>query len=117
MRRVLCAGAHGCVLKKTKSAELICALRNVLDKKSRYVSPSLRARTKTINSVSHYQLTDNRRELLTLLAKGMRTGEVAATLGLSVPTVDARKVDLLKRFSARTTFDLVRRVEALGLIS
>jgi two-component system capsular synthesis response regulator RcsB len=116
VRRVLCAGAHGYVLKHSKSAELIYALRHVLDKKIRYVSPMLRAGTGTIDSVSYYQLTEDQRDLLTLLAKGMRIPEVAAELGLSVPTVDGRKIVLLKRFGARTTLDLVRRVEALGLM-
>lgn len=61
------------------------------------------------------ELTPRQREILALLAEGVRPKEIAASLGLSVSTVRNHIHELLRRLGARSQLEAAARGRALGL--
>lgn len=62
------------------------------------------------------ELTPRQREVLALLAEGVRAKEIAARLSLSLPTVRNHVHQLLRRLDASSQLEAVARARALGLI-
>ena len=54
------------------------------------------------------QLADREREILVLLAEGQSLKEVAQRLNLSVKTVDAHKVNLMRKLELHDRAELIR---------
>jgi two-component system, NarL family, response regulator NreC len=111
--RCLEAGAVGYVLKDTAPEQLIYAIE-AASRGERYLSPRVlrgvvsayliggKVRTK------YESLTDREREILTLLAEGLPFKDVAERLNLSVKTVDAHKVNLMRKLGIHDRTGLVR---------
>ena len=83
-RRALAAGAAGIVTKGDDNAILLSATRAVAAG-GNYVSPE--SRNLTSATPSDVVLTDRQHEVLTLVAQGLRTKEIANRLGLSAESV------------------------------
>jgi DNA-binding NarL/FixJ family response regulator len=121
--RALRSGAAGYMLKDAASAELQLAIDSVTQDKT-YLSPSI-SRT-VIDSYlervgGHFspleQLTPRQREILQLIAEGRNTKEIAHTLGISVKTVEAHRLQLMARLSIHDVPGLVRYAVRSGLVS
>jgi len=121
--RALRSGAAGYMLKDAASAELQLAIDSVMQDKT-YLSPSI-SRT-VINSYLERvggpfrpleQLTSRQREILQLIAEGKNTKEIAFTLGISVKTVEAHRLQLMSRLSIHDLPGLVRYAVRSGLVS
>src|SRR2546421_1883176 len=61
------------------------------------------------------ELTPREREILTLIAEGMTTKEIAARLFISIPTVETHRANLMTKTAARNVAGLVRFAMHAGL--
>lgn len=115
LQQLLQAGASGYVLKQSKSAELLRAIRAVAAGQT-YLDPALTG--KVIDSFigergargasAETKLTDREAEVLRLIAVGYINKEVAARLSLSVKTVEAHKARGMEKLGMKSRVDLVR---------
>jgi DNA-binding NarL/FixJ family response regulator len=121
--RALRSGAAGYMLKDAATAELQLAIDSVTKDKT-YLSPSL-SRTVIDSYLERVggpfspleHLTPRQREILQLIAEGRNTKEIAHTLGISVKTVEAHRLQLMARLSIHDLPGLVRYAVRSGLVS
>jgi DNA-binding NarL/FixJ family response regulator len=103
------AGADGYLLKTDRRAELLNAMQSVIDRK-RYISPSIfdrvvngfvsqRAETKRADPDG---LSEREREVMKLIAQGLRTREIAEKLSVSHKTVEKHRANLMRKLGLRT---------------
>jgi DNA-binding NarL/FixJ family response regulator len=109
------AGASGYVLKYAAGRDLVTAVRQVLDG-GIYVTPSVGARYLSCQVQEIHNLTAKQREVLRLVGQGLRSKQIASSLGLSVRTVEAHKYTMMQILGVHSTIELVRRAEELGLL-
>ena len=121
--RALRDGAAGYMLKDAAAQELELAIKAVMQGNT-YLSPSI-----SHTLVERYlqqsngkegflgQLTGRQREILQLIAEGKNTKEIAATLGISVKTVEAHRLQLMARLDIHNVPGLVRYAIRSGLVS
>jgi FixJ family two-component response regulator len=65
---------------------------------------------------THFELlTPREREIMTLVAAGLMSKQIAAKFDLSEITVKVHRSHLMKKMGARTVAELVRMAEALGV--
>lgn len=114
VREAMQAGANGYVLKQSTSSELYSAMEAV-SAGSQYVSPELMASLLQAPEAAHH-LTRRQRDVIQCMAKGQRTSEIAATLGISVRTVESHRQALLDLLGVHSGVALIREAERLGLI-
>jgi DNA-binding NarL/FixJ family response regulator len=124
VREAFSAGASGYVLKQSAGSELVFALQEVLNGRY-YVTPRvagdvvggfLRGGEKP-NLSGDPKLTDRQREVLQLVAEGQSVKEIAATLDVSVKTVEFHKRRLMDQLGVRTTAGLTKYALTHGVIS
>lgn len=119
---ILRAGALGYVLKDGAFEELALAIRTVTEGKT-YLSPSIAGlvveelvrRTETPGSPSLGGLTPRERQVLKLLADGMRPREIAQELAISAKTVEVHKQNLMNKLEIHTASELTRFAIREGL--
>jgi DNA-binding NarL/FixJ family response regulator len=121
--RALRSGAAGYMLKDAAAEELELAIKAVAQDKT-YLSPSV-SRTVVESYLQRAtgekgpieQLTARQREVLQLIAEGKNTKEIAATLDVSVKTVEAHRLQLMARLDIHDVPGLVRYAIRSGLVS
>jgi DNA-binding NarL/FixJ family response regulator len=122
--RALKAGARGYLLKDSAEAELIGAIRAVVGGKA-FFSPAISkmlaedyVREMHLRGAedSYELLTTREREILHLLAEGRSNKEVAATLNLSVYTVETHRSNILEKLNLHTTPELILYAVRKGLV-
>ena len=115
VRAALESGAHGYVIKSHSGHSLKQAIRTVLEGKI-YVSPEITLeRDANGMPASTRRLTARQREVLKLIASGCRAKEIAATLNISVKTVEFHKAALGELLGLRTTAELTRYAIERGI--
>jgi DNA-binding NarL/FixJ family response regulator len=96
-KRALRKGAAGYVLKQGAASELELAVRSVMDRGS-YLSASIaRNLAHSSNVTPEDALTARQIEILTRLAQGKSSREIAAELKLSAKTVDVHRTRIMER--------------------
>jgi two-component system response regulator NreC len=105
------AGADGYVLKTDSRAELFNAVHRIASGKG-YISPSaldrmVTAYTKTSDrqpgrTRASGALTSREQEVITLIAKGYRTREMAQLMSLSHKTVEKHRTNLMRKLGLRS---------------
>jgi DNA-binding NarL/FixJ family response regulator len=121
--RALRSGASGYMLKDAATTELELVIRAVTLGHT-YLSPSI-SRTVIDSYLQRVggemgpleDLTARQREILQLIAEGKNTKEIAATLGISVKTVEAHRLQLMARLNIHDVPGLVRYAIRSGLVS
>jgi two-component system response regulator NreC len=120
----LSAGARGYMLKSSPPAKLIMGIRQATvleDRDAQGLSrqaPDLRALAETERSYSRTSpLTAREQEVVTLLAEGRTVREVAAELSLSIKTIEAHKLNLMRKLDIHNRASLVDYAVRSGLIS
>ncbi|HYC62334.1 MAG TPA: response regulator transcription factor [Thermoanaerobaculia bacterium] len=117
------AGAHGYLLKDAAIPELELAIHAVARGET-YLSPAvsrtvvndyLRRAGAIADAVA--ALTPRQREILRLVAIGGTSKEIASRLGVSYRTVEAHRMNLMRRINVRDTAGLVRYALKAGLIT
>jgi two-component system, NarL family, response regulator NreC len=119
VREILRAGARGYLLKDSGDADLVAAVRAIA-KGDGYISPSVSDAV-----LSDYRrhvsdpldlLTSREREVLQMIAEGKTNKEIAASLNLSVYTVEAHRGRVMEKLNLHSTGELVRFALRNGLI-
>lgn len=119
------AGADGYVLKDAHSAELLTAIRHVLDGR-RYLSPSisgtiidglLQGKKASAIRSSWETLTQREREILKLVAEGHKNKEIADLLCISLKTVEKHRANLMEKLDLHNVAALTALAAEKGLIN
>lgn len=115
VRMARLAGASGFVLKKSLATELIRAIREVHAGKMHFPTTELPPMNK--RGVGPLDLiTDREREVLTLIALGHTTPEIADKLHISAKTVETHRAHISEKLALHTRADLVRFALEHGLL-
>lgn len=114
------AGAVGYVVKQAAGQELVQAVRLAVGG-GMFLSPLVSG--ETVRQLAQggpnpsEALTPRQREVLRLLAEGMRPKEIAAELDLSIRTVETHKYEIMHLLQIDNVADLVRFAIRQGMIS
>lgn len=115
LRLAQLAGAAGFVLKKSLATELIQAIRIVHAGGTHFpvteATPGLNSAQTPLESI-----TDREREVLTLVALGNTTAEIARKLHISEKTVETHRAHIGEKLGLRTRAELVRFALEHGLL-
>jgi DNA-binding NarL/FixJ family response regulator len=120
-RQMLAAGANGYVLKNEAGSDLLMAIETVL-RGERFLSPALTAelpeptRGGRSPELDYATLTAREREVLSLLARGRRTREIAAELGISVKTVETYRGRIMLKLGIDNLTGLVLFAVRAGIV-
>ena len=120
--QALRAGARGYLLKGASLAELELALSSVV-RGELYLSPPLsqQAITEYVQRTGKERapaekLTARQREILSLIAEGKSTKQVALQLNISVKTVESHRAQIMERLNIHDVAGLVRYAIRTGLV-
>jgi two-component system response regulator NreC len=126
LRSALAAGACGYLLKRAVDAELIAAIRAV-HRGGIFVDPRLAnvlvqdvlakrgtksGSTRSANILSHREL-----QVLTLVARGFTSAEIAKQIFVGVKTIETYRSRLAEKLGLRTRSDVVRFAVQMGLLT
>ena len=112
-RDALQAGARGYVLKSDADENLIAAVDNLRRHKpfltstvtefvlDDYLRP-------VADAQDDFVVTAREREIIQLVAEGQSSKAAAATLGISVKTIEAHRANIMRKLRLRSVSDLVR---------
>jgi DNA-binding NarL/FixJ family response regulator len=116
LQQLLQAGASGYVLKQSKSAELLRAIRAIgagqtyLDTAitEKAVSQILGGKRAARGAAPDANLSGREAEVLRLIAWGYINKEIAARLNLSIKTVEVHKANGMRKMGMKSRVDIVR---------
>ncbi|GHE55136.1 DNA-binding response regulator [Streptomyces cellulosae] len=119
------AGASGFLVKDTRPAELLDAIRTVAagdallspGPTARLIARFLRSPAATPATAGPDCLSDREREVLTLVARGLNNTEIAGTLGLSPLTAKTHVSRTMGKLGARDRAQLVVVAYESGLVA
>ncbi|TPV95435.1 MAG: response regulator transcription factor [Myxococcales bacterium FL481] len=121
VRPAVRAGASGYLVKGSGIADVISAIR-AIHRGDAFFSPAVARWLLTDTAPASPQLraadslTPREREVLTLVADGRSSPEIASDLGLSVKTVEGHRSRMMAKLEARNVAALVRHAIRLGLV-
>lgn len=109
IEKMISIGVHGYLLKTTSSGELFEAITNVYNGSEHY---SKEVTSKLVQGLRRektaiFNLTIREKEVLGLIAQGLRTSEIAKQLFISQHTVDSHRKNLLSKSGAKNAIDLI----------
>jgi len=117
------SGAAGYLPKSAASAELGLAIEHVMGGR-KYLSPSIEQKAaskldqhKREGEPAPAELTPRQLEVLTLIAEGHSTKDIAKHLSISVKTVETHRAQLMDRLNIHDIASLVRYAIKMGLVS
>lgn len=110
--RVLKAGAAGFASKDTSGAELVNAVRRILDG-GKYVSPALAEKLVTrmvapAPEEPHKRLSDREYLVMRMLASGQTLTEIGRLLSLSIKTISTYRSRVLQKLQLANNAELTR---------
>ena len=123
--RALKAGVRGYLLKDSAESDLVRAVRSVAERKS-FFSPAvskvllddyMQKLKRTGAEDSYDLLTPREREVLQLVAEGKSNKEVAATLNLSVHTVETHRSNIMEKLKLKSLPELILYAVRKGIIA
>lgn len=106
-------GADGYILKDSTEHELKLALDYACQKKP-FLSPSVARHIIDLavelpcNPSTFNQLTDRQKEILSCIAKGLSTREIARQLCVSAKTIESHRSQMMHRLGLKNSVELVR---------
>jgi DNA-binding NarL/FixJ family response regulator len=106
------AGASGYLLKRSATAELVMAIREVVNGRS-YVTPLVTAGLvgsfmQPQERKPQHQLTPRQREVLQLLAEGYSMKQVANMLNVTPRTVQFHKYSMMQQLGIKSSAELIQ---------
>ena len=119
--RAMKAGANAYLLKDSAVQDLVAAVRAVLEGRP-YFSPSIQAlmaellRGDATTTAHGTSLTEREREVLTWLARGLSSKEVAQRLDISVRTVETHRANLMHKLGVKSVALLIQVALREGII-
>jgi DNA-binding NarL/FixJ family response regulator len=119
-RRLLRAGASGFVVKGASTDELLAAVR-IVSQKGTYVASAIAQ--KMVERIGQPEgdtpeavLSNREMQVLTRIARGTATRDIAEELCLSVSTVETYRSRILEKLNLRNSSDITRFAIRRGLI-
>jgi DNA-binding NarL/FixJ family response regulator len=109
LRQITSAGARGYVAKSDAARTLVAAVCAVA-RQGAFVTP------RVAGMAGSRPLSAREREVLRLLAEGLRAREVAERLGIKTKTVETHRASLLRKLRLRSLGDLVRYAVRHGFV-
>ena len=124
IRAALEAGANGYVLKNSTHAELLHAIRTVMDGKS-YLSPVVSEKIivgylngRNVDAKSTWEaLTPRERVVLKLIAEGRQNKQIANYLSISVKTVEKHRANIMRKLNLHNAASLTAYAIERQLVS
>lgn len=117
----IAAGARGYMVRSSSPAQLVAGIRQVGlsdEQNPRALSrttPDLKALAKSNERERASVLTLREQEVMRLLAEGRTVREVAAELALSIKTIEAHKLNLMRKLDIHNRASLVESAVRMGL--
>ena len=117
VREIIDAGASGYVLKSDSEDDLLVAVETLAKHKPSFTSQarqiiqselSLGVPVIKIPTSLRNRVTSREREVLQLLAGGMRSKDVASSLGISVKTAETHRANIMHKLEIHNISELVR---------
>lgn len=116
-------GASGYILKDSGPAEVVAAVRQVLQGR-RFLSPKLSEKlidayiqTAEKSTADLYEtLTDREREVLQMASESMTNAEIARRLSLSPRTVELHRSRMMNKLGLHNQTDLIRYAVKRGIL-
>jgi len=102
-------GGNGYVLKNAGREEIIKQLNKAFDGELAFCSESLKIITTASNQEEPPRLTKRETQILKAIADAHTSAEIAAMLFISLVTVETHRRNLLQKFKAKNTVDLIRK--------
>jgi DNA-binding NarL/FixJ family response regulator len=114
------AGASGIVIKNSAFAELIAAIETVMSGKT-YLSPSVsdvivQNFLETDSDAGEKLLSPRERQILQLISMGKGAKEIGFQLGISNKTVEAHRMQLMKKLDLHNVAELVKYAIREGMV-
>ncbi|MDO9318387.1 MAG: response regulator transcription factor [Gammaproteobacteria bacterium] len=113
------AGVRGYVLKSQTTADLVVALREVIQG-SVYLSPGISDSVVSIyiskSNADSEVLSERERQVLQLIAEGHTTKSIASMLFVSVKTAESHRTHIMQRLDIHNIASLVRYAIRRGMI-
>jgi DNA-binding NarL/FixJ family response regulator len=117
------SGANAYVLKQAAASELLTAIDEVMEGRY-YISPLISPDAIAVgfnpkvnpSELFGGNLTPRQREVLQLIAEGRSAKQIAATLGISVKTVEFHKAAIMGELGLRTAAELTRYAIECGIV-
>ena len=122
LEKAVSAGARGYMLKSSPSSQLTAGIRRVAqqdDQNARGLSlftSDLKALAASNNFPRPSVLTLREQEVMRLLAEGRTVREVAAELSLSIKTIEAHKLNLMRKLDIHNRTSLIECAQRMGLL-
>jgi two-component system response regulator NreC len=121
LEKAVAAGARGYMLKNSSPAQLMVGIRQVAqpDENARGLSlftPDLKALAESSSYQRASVLTLREQEVMRLLAEGRTVREVAAELSLSIKTIEAHKLNLMRKLDIHNRTSLIESAVRMGLM-
>ena len=122
LETAIAAGARGYMLRKSTPAQLVAGVRQVIsadDGSTMTISPTiadLQALAASNPASKGSVLTAREQEVVRMLGEGRTVREVAAELGLSIKTVEAHKLNLMRKLDIHNRASLIEYAVRTGLI-
>lgn len=107
VREVIDAGARGYVLKTDAGRDLLTAVETVSHHEP-FFTPSVNYILSQHLDRGKTSLTPREREIVSLVASGKTSKEIASDLNISVLTVETHRAHILKKLDLRSASDLTR---------
>lgn len=118
VRRAMQAGADGYTLKRDVFEDLVFAIRSA-ERGGRFISPTvMRAGSMELmlkQPEDRAALPMRQKQILALLAQGKSNKQIAADLGIALPTVKNHLSALFKRYNATSRLSLLASLDALPM--
>jgi DNA-binding NarL/FixJ family response regulator len=119
-RRVLKTGASGYITKESAPDQLVNAIRKVFGG-GKYISPALAEQLAAglelnTDQPLHEILSDREYQVLSMIAGGKKTQEIAEKLSLSPKTVNTYRARVLQKMRMRTNAELIHYAIEHGLV-
>lgn len=118
------AGAHGYALKEDNDSEFVRAIQLCLGGQH-YIAPTLAATVSEhelgmmcARSYSvHEQLTVREKQVMTMVAEGQKSKDIAKNLSISIRTVEHHRANIMKKTHIKSTADLIKYAIQNGFIA
>jgi DNA-binding NarL/FixJ family response regulator len=114
--QMIANGASGYLLKSATKEEIEEAITATLSGKMYFSVDINNTSALVISEDEPPTLTRREKEILKLIAKGMKSNEIADQLFLSHYTVDTHRKNLLTKFDANNTAILIKKATEFGLL-
>lgn len=117
VRRLLQCGVDGIVLKSEAPSVLSGCIHAVFDEGEIYFSPSFeRLRNKALKLQRNDLLTDRELQVLSLVAQGENTQEIADHLCLSENTIETHRRRIIMKLGARNITEAVAKAFKMAIL-